>query len=516
MAGDVDADVLARLMAERPRSLALFDIREAGEAEQGHIPFATFLPRRLIELRIEDLVPSTAQGIVVYDGGEGDRRAALAAATLRDFGYQSVRVLTGGFGIWKAAGHPIATGVNVPSKRFGEEVLEHDGVELIDADRLARMRAAGETFEQWDVRTPAEFGRATLPGSRNVPGVEIVGRAMQAAREDRLVVVHCAGRTRGIIAARTLALLGVERVVALENGTMGWRLSGRTLASGNLVEASSDGEAIAVALADASGVLRLSPAEVERRVRQRTSEPVILVDVRSEEAYLREHIASSCSRPGGQLIQCTDEVLVVETVPVILVDDGNGRAAITAYWLRRMGFPEVALLAGGLPAWRAAGLPLVKGLAAVLTRLAHLRETVPSVAPSRVGKGAGIVLDVGTSRDFKRGHIPGALWLPRGWLEVRLPEIIQDDQEIVVTAADDNQAILAAATLRQLGRRARWLEGGNEGWVARGGLLEPTDDLPLDVPQDVVDPPYLKGEAGMRAYLDWEIALTGSQARNPL
>ena len=509
MAGGIDVAALARLVAQRPRSLALFDIREAGEAEQGHVPFATFLPRRLIEWRIAELVPSTAQDIVVYDDGAGDRRASLAAATLAEFGYRAVRVLTGGLGAWRAAGHPVATGVNVPSKRFGEEILEHDGVKSIDADRLAQMQAAGETFEQWDVRTPAEFARATLPGSRNVPGVEIAGRAAEAARDGRLIVVHCAGRTRGVIAAATLALLGVKRVVTLENGTMGWRLSGRTLVPGDRAEASSgDAGAIAGVLAVASGVLRLAPAEVARRASRQASEPVILVDVRSEEAYLAGHIASSCSRPGGQLIQCTDEVLAVEAVPVILIDDGNGRAAMAAYWLRRMGFPDVALLEGGISAWRAAGLPLASGSAAVPAWLASLRDTVPSVAPGRLDETSRIVLDVGTSRDFKRGHIRGARWLPRGWLEARLAEIEQDGREMVVTAADESQAILAAATLVRSGHRARWLAGGNAGWVAQGGILESSEDLGLDLPPDVVDPPYLKGEAGMRAYLDWEIALT--------
>jgi len=513
VAGDIDVGALAGLMAQRPRSLAVFDIREAGEAEQGHLPFATFLPRRLIEWRIGELVPSTAQDIVVYDDGAGDGRAAFAAATLGEFGYRAVRVLTGGLGAWRAAGRPVATGVNVPSKRFGEEILEHDGVKSIDADRLAQMQAAGETFEQWDVRTPAEFGRATLPGSRNVPGVEIAGRAVEAARDGRLVVVHCAGRTRGVIAAATLALLGVKRVVTLENGTMGWRLSGRSLVPGERSGASSDGDAavdgaVANALADASGVLRLAPAEVRHRASRQVSEPVILVDVRSEEAYLAGHIASSCSRPGGQLIQCTDEVLAVEAVPVILVDDGNGRAVLAAHWLRRMGFPEVALLEGGIPAWRAAGLPLARGPAAIPTWLTGLRDRVPSIAPNRLDGTSRIVLDVGTSRDFKKGHIPGARWLPRGWLEARLGEIEHHDREMVVTAADESQAILAAATLLRLGHSAKWLAGGNAGWVVQGGTLEPTEDIALDLPPDVVDPPYLKGEAGMRAYLEWEIALT--------
>lgn len=48
---------------------ALFDVREIGEAESGHILGATFLPRRMIEFRIADLVPVRATTIVVYDEG---------------------------------------------------------------------------------------------------------------------------------------------------------------------------------------------------------------------------------------------------------------------------------------------------------------------------------------------------------------------------------------------------------------------------------------------------------------
>lgn len=505
MAGTIDTPALAALLAERPRRIALFDIREAGEAEAGHIPFATFLPRRLIEIRIAELVPSGRTPVVIYDGGDG--RAALAAATLAEFGYRDVRILAGGLAAWRSAGRPVSTGANVPSKRFGEEILEHDGVVSIPSDELARMHEAGEVFEQWDVRTPAEFARATLPGSRSVPGVEIMHRAASAGRDGRRVVVHCAGRTRSIIAARTLSLLGVEGVVALENGTMGWRLSGRSLVPGERDAPPADPDGTSAAnLAAGIGVARLRAAEVAAALGRRESEPVIVVDVREEAAHAAGHIPHSCSRPGGQLIQCTDEVLPVEATPVILADDGDGRAEMAAYWLRRMGFPAVAILDGGLPAWKAAGLAIEQGPPAEPRWLADLREEVPAIAAAEIG--GRIVLDVGTSRDFKAGHVPGASWLPRGWLEARHGEVLPPDAEIVVTASDERQALLGAATLRRLGRKAVALAGGNAGWVAGGGGLERAGRLPLDLPPDVVDPPYLKGEAGMRAYLEWEVALT--------
>ena len=96
---------------------ALFDVREPVEAERGHIPGATSLPRRRIELRIEALVRDRATPIVLVDDDSG--RASLAAQTLIALGYRKTTWLQGGIAAWQAAGHKLATGNNVPSKLFG-------------------------------------------------------------------------------------------------------------------------------------------------------------------------------------------------------------------------------------------------------------------------------------------------------------------------------------------------------------------------------------------------------------
>ena len=71
------------------------------------------------------------------------------------------------------------------------------------------------------------------------------------------VVVNCAGRTRSIIGAQSLINAGIpNRVIALENGTMGWSLAGLELERGRESSAPAPsvvGAAQAAIWADAVG-----------------------------------------------------------------------------------------------------------------------------------------------------------------------------------------------------------------------------------------------------------------------
>src|SRR5512142_1343609 len=110
---------LAALMASE-RLYAVFDVRERGEFNECQIPNASSLPRSQIEFRIAELVPDRRVPIVLY--GDGHVRAPLAAATLLRLGYEQVSILQEGLGAWQKEGRPTISGVNVPSKAFGEKI----------------------------------------------------------------------------------------------------------------------------------------------------------------------------------------------------------------------------------------------------------------------------------------------------------------------------------------------------------------------------------------------------------
>ena len=88
----------------------LLDVREAEEWQHGHIEGAVPAPRGLVEFfadptspRHKEALDPAGRVIVVCASGA---RAALAALTLKDMGYEDVAVLDGGLKAWTAAGLP--------------------------------------------------------------------------------------------------------------------------------------------------------------------------------------------------------------------------------------------------------------------------------------------------------------------------------------------------------------------------------------------------------------------------
>ena len=70
------------------------------------------------------------------------------------------------------------------------------------------------------------------------------------------------------------------------------------------------------------------------------------------------HVAGAISAPGGQLVQATDQYVGTLGARIVLVDDAEVRAMMTASWLRQMGWTDVFVLAeaGAETGWPASPL----------------------------------------------------------------------------------------------------------------------------------------------------------------
>jgi rhodanese-related sulfurtransferase len=489
--------------------IALVDVREELIFSQGHLLLARSAPLSRLELKFAELVPRPATRIVLCD--DNDRLAERAAAVLARNGYSDLRTLVGGVPAWVAAGFELFTGVNVPSKAFGEYIEHADGTPSISAGELAQLLGDGTDLVLLDSRPFDEYARVSIPNATNVPGAELVLRAREIAPSaNTTVVVNCAGRTRSIIGAQSLINAGLpNRVVALRNGTMGWSLAGFTCDSGKNRRAPGVSQAklawaksAARRVAQACGVEIIDRAKLEswQADEDRT---LYLFDVRDPDEYRAGHLAGAISAPGGQLVQATDQYIGTLGARIVLADDKEVRAAMTGSWLRQMGFADAYVLpeAGSETGW-----PPARVL---------LNETRPDAAleaaalAQLTSRKAVTVIDLSLSRNYLAGHIPGAWFAIRTRLAQALKKIPIADT-LVLTSEDGVLAALAVIeAARATDRPVHFLKGGNAAWRAAGGPSS-SDARMADELVDQWRKPYERSgdtKAAMQEYLAWEVDL---------
>ena len=520
MTASVDAVGLRRMLQDGGE-IAVLDMREQAVFAKAHLLLAAPLPLSRLECRIDDLVPRRGTRIVCCDDDDG--LAHRGARRLAQIGYTEASVLEGGVAGWAAAGFELFSGVNVPSKAFGEFVEQDSGTPSITAANLDRAIAGGEDLVILDSRPPEEFRMMSIPGAINLPGAELVSAIADVApAPETLVVVNCAGRTRSIIGAQSLINAGIDnRVVALKDGTMGWQLAGLKLDHGNTARPPSPsprglarGRQRAAQVADRFGVARIDGATLEawRAADQRT---VYLFDLRGPDAYRAGHLAGARPAPGGQLVQATDGYMATRGARVVLLDDDGARAPMTASWLMQMGWREVAVLDGGIgeaPLQTGDHMPFVPGLA----------ETDPATLSPRAlaamaKAGTCVVIDLANSRDYREGHIPGAWFAIRARLADALARPPATG-EFVLTSGDGILARLAASELMSLvDRPVTVLAGGTAAWRAAGLPLASGPEHLAAACDDVWLRPYDRtqdNQQAMRDYLTWEVGLIDQIARD--
>ncbi len=114
--------------------------------------------------------------------------------------------------------------------------------------------------------------------------------------------------------------------------------------------------------------------------------------------------------------------------------------------------------------------------------LAAAREVIPEVEPSdvapRVEAGDGpLIIDVRETGEWDQGHLPGAVHIPRGFLESRIGGVAVDpERELLISCASGQRSLLAAVTLRDMGfTNVANLAGGFARWKQ--------NNYPVEVPR---------------------------------
>ncbi len=501
--------------------IALLDVRETGVFVRGHILLAASAPLWRMEVQMDRLVPRRSTRIVLTDA-DGSL-LPQAAAKLARLGWHNVSVLAGGTAGWVAAGLQLFTGSNVLSKAFGELVEHTRHTPSISAEELHARVERGDDLVVVDSRTPEEFAEFSLAFAHSLPGAELVYRIGEIApRPDTLVVVNCAGRTRGIVGAQTLIDAGIpNQVASLQDGTLAWLMAGHTLAHGRLAPLPEPGDAVRLAalarardVAARAGVRRIDASTLARFGAEADTRSLYCFDARTREEYEAGHLAGWRWAPGGQLVQAIDEYVATRGARIVLIDWDGVRALTTAAWLAQMGGYEVFVVAPPEVPQLATGpehvlvLPVQKA-AARITAVA---------LDAAMKAGTVLVFDVERRSAYERTHVAGARFCVPDRLEEFLVATPQQ-QCVVLTSSDGTLAQTVASQLSsRTGRVVHALAGGTRAWVADGLTTSSGGQDVLTGDDDYFYSPYgyadiARRDAGFKQYIDWELGLVAQLER---
>jgi rhodanese-related sulfurtransferase len=108
-------------------------------------------------------------------------------------------------------------------------------------------------------------------------------------------------------------------------------------------------------------------------------------------------------------------------------------------------------------------------------------EIAPAELQSALESGEDVVvIDVREPHEFSQGHLPGAVNIPRGMLELKADELAEERHERVVTyclKAPGARSLFAADTLTKMGfANVAAMTAGVNGWAEAGLPLEPVSD----------------------------------------
>lgn len=359
---DIDAQALRSLQSSGTRPVLVLDPRSEAEHAARHVPGAQSCPNGDILHRQawRDTTPDTL--LVVACGGR--TRGIIGAQTLRDAGIdREVVALRDGNHGWQLAGLPLEQGlksrVDAPrpsrsdeSETLGRQLAQRYGVPRISLSQWQAWQGESErTHYLLDVRQPAEFVLGHLPGATNAPGGQLIqaGDRWLATLRARVVLVDDDG-LRAVQSAIWLRRLGWD-AYALTVEIIDQTSAASVVASPSGLNADAAAR-VELALGEVQAVAPAFAPEQAQRLLAGGAQAIYLD--RSDRFLAASPVAALWANRAR--LEAVLELARRGQRLVLFSEDGRlaQLAAVDLY----EAYPqaELAVVEGGLIAWREAGL----------------------------------------------------------------------------------------------------------------------------------------------------------------
>lgn len=401
----IPLDEALRLLRS-PQRITFIDTRNRKAFVNEHPVFSVNVPSDCVELQVQQLFGNES-GIALIIG-DNQTLTYWVASVIEEITRLTPRIIEGGFIAWKDHQLPTWGGEYTPSKAFGEWVEQTGKVKNI----MPTDAIQAQPDYQFDVRPFSEYQKFSLPNSIHCP----TGQLGSLSVSNCSIYVHCAGRTRGIIAAQTLADQDFNASIhCITGGTQGWELAGGVRSFNNHQTSNplQCKETMAMHAKHLIEKFNLPIATCDHEIHWATSATSVRMITVSEDPTTPQAISPTT------LIQSTDQYLGTHNMPILIQGPNQLDCAVSTLWLRRMGWD----------AW------LRDDYVPEPVMAEQIRATSPEWTDEWMR--AKRFIDIRSSAAFKASRLNGSHWIPRSQFDetAKLDQclFVCDDQQITQT-----------------------------------------------------------------------------------
>lgn len=345
----------------------------------------------------------------------------------------------------------------------------------VSVERAKEMHDAGGILFL-DCREPEEYAVGHIPGAINIPrGLLEFKIAKRIPDKATPIVTYCKTGGRGCLSTDALARLGYHKAVNLAGGWKAW-------AAKDYPAAFAEGLTKQDLVAEAKARIRqIGVADARTHLGDGAYR---FVDCREPGEYMAGHIPGAINIPRGLMEFKIGNIIKDKDTKLIVYCKSGGRGSLTSAAIQRMGYANVANLDGGWKAWIAAHYPAEKAEAATMPSAtgpmtkrdlvdearARIKGVSADEAKAMWDKGGHYFFDCREHKEYRTGHIPGALHVPRGWLEFKIADLVPEKNAwIVIYCRSGDRSSLGVQALKRMGyANAVNLDGGWRAWNKAG------------------------------------------------
>ena len=326
------------LLKNNTKNISFLDIRERKEYVHGFAFGSVNCPFSKFKYLIKELVPDV-NTILILIGIKNIYQKDKIQKILKKLKYDRSFILKGDYKIWKKQKFPLWAGEYTFSKAFGEWIEITSNIKNLYAKELYKIHKKNHNYLQIDARPKKEFEKFSLPQSVQCSGGELPCFINNKENLRKNFIVHCAGRTRSIIAYQTLKDFNFKnKKYVLNGGTQNWVLNGFDRKFKNQSKIKSTKINYKDDLKLAHSIAKKFKIPCTQTMNKQTN---------SYNFQINSEIKNFKKIPGWKqvnattLIQSTDKFISSTNTKILIFSNIPSSAVFTVIWLRRMGYQAI-------------------------------------------------------------------------------------------------------------------------------------------------------------------------------